>query len=64
MLCDVNQSRGETQSCKHYISFGDIEVPPIPNNISHIVGELDPRENEKEKRGGPIEELEFVKFDD
>ena len=41
-----------------------IEVPPTPNNISHTLGELDSREKEKEKRGGPVEELESIKLDD
>ena len=41
----------------------DVEVPPTLNNISHTLGELDPHEKEKKKRGGPIEELEFVKLD-
>ena len=27
---------------------------PAPNNISHTLGELDPWEREKEKRGGPV----------
>ena len=40
----------------------DVEVPPTPNNISHTLGELDPRE--KEKRGSPTEELESIKLDD
>ena len=40
----------------------DVEVPPTPNNISHTLGEMDPRE--KEKRGGPVEELESIKLDD
>ena len=43
----------------------DVEVPPTPNNISHTLGELDPWEKEKEKRGGPIEELESsINLDD
>ena len=42
----------------------DVEVPPIPNNIFHTLGELDPREKAKEKRDGPIEELESIKLDD
>ena len=39
----------------------DVEVSPTPNNISHTLGELDPREKEKEKRGGLVNELEFIK---
>ena len=44
----------------------DVEVLPTPNNISHMVGELDPREKEKEKekRSGSVEELESIKLDD
>ena len=42
----------------------DVEDPPAPNNISHTLGELDPREKEKEKRGGPVKELESVKLED
>ena len=42
----------------------DVEVPPTPNNISHTLGELDPREKENEKKGGPVEELESIKLDD
>ena len=41
----------------------DVEVPPTSNNISHTLGELDPQEKEKEKRGGPVEELESIKLD-
>ena len=42
----------------------DVETPPTPDNISHMLGELDPREKEMEMRGGPIEELECIKLDD
>ena len=42
----------------------DVEVSPAPSNISHMLGELDPREREKEKRGGLVKELESVKLDD
>ena len=42
----------------------DVEVPPTPNNISHTLGELDPREREKEKRGCLVEELESIEVDD
>ena len=42
----------------------DVEVPPTPNNISHTLGELDPREKEKEKRGSPIEEPESIRVDE
>ena len=35
----------------------DMETPPAPDNISHTLGELDPREKEMERKGGPIEEL-------
>ena len=42
----------------------DVEVSPTPNNISHTLEELDPREQEKEKRGGLVEELESIKLDD
>ena len=39
-------------------------VPLAPDNISHTLGELDPREKGQEKRGGPIEELESIQLDD
>ena len=42
----------------------DVEVPPTPNNISHMLGELDLRKKEKEKRGGPVEEMKSIKLDD
>ena len=42
----------------------DVEAPPALDSISHTLGELDPREKEKEKRDGPIEELESIKLDD
>ena len=41
-----------------------MEAPPAPNNISHTLEELDPREREKEKRGRLVEELESIKLDD
>ena len=44
--------------------FEDVEIPLAPNNISHMLGELDLTEKEIEKRGGPIEELECIKLDD
>ena len=42
----------------------DVEVPPTPNSVSHTLGELDPWEKEKKKRGKPVEELESIKLDD
>ena len=42
----------------------DVQIPPTPSNISYTLGELDPREKETEKRGSPVEELEFIKLDD
>ena len=42
----------------------DVEVLSTPRNISYTLGELDPREKEKEKRGGLAEELESIKLDD
>ena len=42
----------------------DVEAPPAPDNISHTLGELDPRGKEKEKISRPIEELESIKLDD
>ena len=42
----------------------DVEASPAPDDISHTLGELDPREREKEDRGGPVEELESIKLDD
>ena len=41
----------------------DVETPAAPENISHTLGELDPREKETEKRDGPIEKLESIKLD-
>ena len=41
-----------------------METLPAPDNISHSLGELNPREKEMEKRGGPVEELESIKLDD
>ena len=41
-----------------------MEVSPTPSNISHTLGELDPRERGREKREGPIKELESIKLDD
>ena len=46
----------------HYLE--DVDSSPAPNNISYTLGELDPWEREKEKRGGPIEELESIQVDD
>ena len=42
----------------------DIKDPSALKNISHVLGELDPREKEMERRGGPIEELKSIKLDD
>ena len=42
----------------------DVETLPALSNISHTLGELDPREKEIEKRGGQVEELESIKLDD
>ena len=42
----------------------DVETPRVPNNIFHMLGELDPMEKEMERRGGPVEELESIKLDD
>ena len=46
----------------------NVEVSPTPSNISHTLGELDPREREKEKekekRGSPVKNLESIKLDD
>ena len=42
----------------------DVESPLAPKRISYTFGELEPREKEMEKRGGPIEELESIKLDD
>ena len=41
----------------------DVETPPAPDNISHMLGELDLREKKTEKRGGPVDELESIKLD-
>ena len=42
----------------------DIEALHTLENISHALGELDPREKEMEKKGGPVEKLESIKLDD
>ena len=42
----------------------DVETPPALNNISHTLGELDPRKREKEKRGGLVDELESIQVND
>ena len=42
----------------------DVEIWPAPNNISHTLRELDLREKEIKKRGGPVEELEPIRLDD
>ena len=42
----------------------DMEALPAPDNISHTLGELDPRGREKQKKSGPVEELESIKLDD
>ena len=42
----------------------DVEVLPTPNSISHTLGELNPREKDKEKRDGLVEELESIMLDD
>ena len=41
----------------------DVEDPPTPEKISHILRELDPCEKEMERRKG-VEELESIKLDD
>ena len=41
----------------------DVETSLALSSISHKLGKLDPREKEVEKRGGLVEELEFVKLD-
>ena len=42
----------------------DVKTPPALSSISHMLGELDPREKETEKRGCLVEELESAKLDD
>ena len=42
----------------------DVEAPPAADNISHTLGELDPQEREKKKRGRPVEKRESIKLDD
>ena len=42
----------------------NVEVLLALSSISHTLGELDPREEEKEKHDGPVEELESIKLDD
>ena len=41
----------------------DVETLPVADNISHMLGELDLREKEMERKGGPVEELESIKLD-
>ena len=41
----------------------DVEALPAPENISHVLGELDLREKEMEKRDGLLEELKSIKLD-
>ena len=41
----------------------DVETLPAPENISHALDALNPREKEIKKRGSPIEELESIKLD-
>ena len=41
----------------------DVETLPAADNISHMLGELDLREKEMERKGGPVEELESIKLD-
>ena len=52
------------KSVNTVLHLKDVEVSPTPNNISHTLGKLDPWEKEKEKRGGPAEELKSIKLDD
>ena len=55
---------GKHKTINTVFHLEDVETPPAPNNISHTLGELDPREREKEKRSGSVEELESIKLDD
>ena len=78
LVSEVRGYQAESQQCyamstrlteKHKVintifHLEDVEVPPTPNNISHTLRELDPREKEKEKRSGLVEELESIKLDD
>ena len=64
MLCHVHKSSRETKSHEHSVPLGRREAPTNPDNISHTLGELDPRERDKEKIGGPVEKMESVKLDD
>ena len=76
LVGDVRGDQAESRQCyamstrvgeKHKIvnavlHLEDVEVPLTLSNISHMLGELDLRENEK--RGGPIKELDSIKLDD
>ena len=42
----------------------DVENPPTSEMISHTLGELEPREKEIKRRGGPTEKLKSIKLDD
>ena len=78
LVGEVRGNQAKSQQCyamstrvaeKHKIvstifHLEDVEVPRTPNSISHTLGKLNPREKEKEKRGGPVEELESINFDD
>ena len=64
MLCMSTRVSEKYKMVNTIFHFEDVEIPPAPNNISHTLGELDPREKEIEKRSGPIEELESIKLKD
>ena len=57
---------GKHKSINTVFHLEDVEIPLAPNSISHTLGELDPREREREreKRGGLVKELESIKLDD
>ena len=78
LVCEVRRDQADSRQCyamstrvvekqkaiNTVLHLEDVEAPPAPNNISHTLGELDPQEREKEKRGGHVEELESIKLDD
>ena len=77
LVDEVRGDQAESQQCcamstrvaeKHKMvntifHLEDVETPLALSSISHKLGKLDPREKEVEKRGGLVEELEFVKLD-
>ena len=67
LVSKVRGDQAESRQCyamSTIFHLEDVEIPSAFSNISHTLGELDPREKETEKRGGPVEELESIELDD